>query len=57
MIGVHESLNPILISLYEDSFELIGVETKIGPKNKRFITRYGPQETWEEAEKLPFLLP
>ena len=56
MIGVHESLNPILISLYEDSFELIVVETKIGPKNSRFITGYGPQETWEEAEKLPFFI-
>ena len=32
MIGIHESLNQILISSYDDDFELIVVETRIGPK-------------------------
>ena len=56
MIGIHESLNPILINVYEDEFELIVVETKIGQKHVRFITGYGPQETWEESEKLLFFV-
>ena len=56
MLGVHESLNPHLIALYEEDFELIVVETKVGNKEIRFITGYGSQETWDETEKLPFLL-
>ena len=56
MLGIHDSLNPILISAYEDEFELVVVETKIGQKYIRFITGYGPQETWEESEKLPFFI-
>ena len=56
MLGIHDSLNPILISAYEDEFELVVVETKIGQKYIRSITGYGPQETWEESEKLPFFI-
>ena len=37
MIGVHGSLNPILISSYEEEFELLVVETKIGNQVIRFI--------------------
>ena len=29
MIGVHESLNPVLISSYEEYFELLVIQTKI----------------------------
>ena len=56
MIGLHESLNPVLISLYENDFELIVVETKIGKKQIRFITGYGPQEDWSDDLKAPFFV-
>ena len=56
MIGVHGSLNPILISSYEEEFELLVVETKIGNQVIRFITGYGPQENWDEMQKLPFFI-
>ena len=56
MIGVHESLNPVLISSYEEDFELIVIQTKIGNKVIRFITGYGPQEGWDESDKLPFFI-
>ena len=56
IIGVHESLNPHLITIYKEDFELILVETKVGNKEIRFITGYGPQENWDESEKLPFFI-
>ena len=43
-IGVHKSLNPILIEEFSEEFQLIGVEVSIGEKNVRVITGYGPQE-------------
>ena len=56
LMGVHESLEPLLISCYEDQFELLVVETKIGQEEVRFITGYGPQESWEEGLKIPFFV-
>ena len=56
IMGVHERLDPVLINLYENEFELIVVETKIGKKNIRFITGYGPQEDISADLKAPFLL-
>ena len=57
LMGVHESLNPKLITLYdEENYELIVVEAKIGNKEIRFVTGYGPQENWSEEEKLPFFV-
>ena len=56
ILGIHESLNPHLIVVYEEDFELIIVETKVENKDIRFITGYVPQESWDESEKLPFLL-
>ena len=55
-MGVHERLDPVLINLYENEFELIVVETKIGKKSIRFITGYGPQEDVAADLKAPFLL-
>ena len=57
LMGVHNSLNPKLITLYdEENYEMIVVEAKIGSKEIRFITGYGPQENWSEEEKLPFFV-
>ena len=56
IIGVHEILQPLLISAYKDEFELLVVETKIGNQEIRFMTGYGPQECWDEANELPFFV-
>ena len=53
-MGIHKSMNPMLISCYESDFELIIVETKIGKTKIRFITGYGPQEDWTDDLKAPF---
>ena len=37
-------------------FEMIVIEVKIGNKDIRIITGYGPQEHWVEAERAPFFL-
>ena len=53
-IGVHKSLNPILIEEFLEEFQLIGVQVSIGEKNVRVITGYGPQENWKRKEKISF---
>ena len=56
MMGIHESMNPLLVSVYEEEFELIVVETKVENKEIRFITGYGPQEDWPDDLKAPFFV-
>ena len=56
IIGVHNSLKPMLISEYCDEFELIVVEIAAGKQQIRIISGYGPQESWNEQERLPFFL-
>ena len=51
--AIHEDLDPKLIEEYNDPFELLVVEVM---GNKRIITGYGPQETWEEHKRVQFLL-
>ena len=46
----------MLIKAYSDDFELVVVEIKINNKEIRIISGYGPQETWNEADRLPFFL-
>ena len=46
----------MLISDYNDEFELIIVEIKLHNQQIRVISGYGPQETWCEAEILSFFL-
>ena len=53
-IGAHKSLEPVLIEEYSEEFELIVVEIKMGGKEVRIITGYGPQENWKRDERLPF---
>ena len=56
MIGVHNSLKPMLITEYSDDFELLVVEIEAGINQVRIISGYGPQESWTESERLPFFL-
>ena len=56
LMGVHKRLNPVLISVYENDFELIVVETNIANKTIRFITGYGPQEDVPDDVKAPFFI-
>ena len=56
IIGIHESLNPVLISEYNETFELIVVEIEINNKNIRVITGYGPQEGWKDEDRSQFFI-
>ena len=54
LIGAHRSLDPVLIEEYSEDFELLVVEVRIGTKDVRIISGYGPQENWKMDERLPF---
>ena len=54
LIGVHKSLEPILIEEYSEDFELLVVEVKMGNISVRIMSGYGPQENWKVDEKMPF---
>ena len=54
VVGVHKSLDPILVEEHSDEFELLVVEVKLGDKDVRIISGYGPQENWKREERLPF---
>ena len=56
IIGAHKALKPILIEEYSEDFELLVVEIKIANREIRIISGYGPQESWLEAERMPFFL-
>ena len=56
MIGAHKGLKPILISDYNEEFELLVVEITIANKKLRIMTGYGPQENWPEVQRIPFFL-
>ena len=56
LLGIHKGLEPMLISLHENEFELIVAEVKASNKEIRFITGYGPQENWIDSEKMPFFI-
>ena len=56
MLGVKETLNPVLIEEYSDTFELLVVEINVGENGIRVITGYGPQENWEISDKMPFFV-
>ena len=42
-MAAHKSLDPILI----EEFELLVIEVKMGGRDVRVITGYGPQENWK----------
>ena len=54
MIGIHTALRPILITEMNDPFELIVVEIKIGNREIRVMSGYGPQESWSPDQREPF---
>ena len=54
MLGVHMDLNPVLIHECSDAFELVVVEVAAGDTSIRVMTGYGPQESWDEIDKMPF---
>ena len=56
MLGVNKVLDPVLISDYNEQFELIVVEIKIRNTSIRIMTGYGPQEHWHESERIPFFV-
>ena len=43
-MGIHENLKPLLISTYEDEFELLVVETKVGNQEIRFLQGMAPRK-------------
>jgi hypothetical protein len=54
LIGAHKSLDPVLIEEYSEDFELLVVEVKLGSKDVRIISGYGPQENWKLEDRMPF---
>ena len=56
LIAVHKSLNPVLIEEYSDEYELLVVEVKMGDKEVRIMSGYGPQENQKKEDRLPFFL-
>ena len=54
LVAAHKSLDPILIEEYSEDFELILIEVKIGGRDIRIMSGYGPQENWTVAERMPF---
>ena len=49
MIGVHETLKPMLIAEYDDEYEVLVVEINISGKEIRLITGVGPHENKTEV--------
>ena len=56
MVGIHSSLNPLLIQEYNEDFELVVVEFSVNHQNIRVMSGCGPQESWPEEERLPFFM-
>ena len=50
-IGVHETLNPVLIEEYSSEFELLVVEIKVNKRDIRIISGYGPQKTCQRLKE------
>ena len=44
ILGIHKSLEPVLIEEYEDTFELLVAEINVKNLKLRIITGYGRQE-------------
>ena len=46
----------MLIEEYSEGFELLVVEVTVRNKDIRIVSGYGPQESWPEAERMPFFV-
>ena len=49
-------MQPVLVAEYCEQFELLVVEVQVANMSIRVITGYGPQETWENKDRLPFYI-
>ena len=56
MLGVHVSHKPVLISEYSDDFELIVVQVKLGTKQARIMSGFGPQENLDTDKRMPLFV-
>ena len=54
MIGAHKALKPVLITQYDDTFELLVIEINVANKDVRVISGYGPQENFLATERVAF---
>ena len=54
LIAAHKSLKPVLIEEYSEEFELLVIEVKLGNKDIRVMSGYGPQENLSKEERLSF---
>ena len=56
MLGIHKSLNPVLVEEYSETFELIVTEVKVEGQEIKVMSGYGPQESWKDSDKMPFFV-
>ena len=56
LVGVHNSLKPVLIAEYNEDIELVVVEISISGRHIRVISGVGPQENQCQTARLPFFL-
>ena len=56
LVAAQKSLNPKLIEVYEDDFDLIVVEVEVKEKEICVISGYGPQENWPEEKRRQFFV-
>ena len=49
-------LKPVLVQVYNETFELLVVEITVANKVLRVITGYGPQENWDQNSRSPFYM-
>ena len=54
LVGVHKTLDPVLIEEESDENELVVVEITVGGKRIRIMSGYGPQECWPIERRLSF---
>ena len=54
MLGAHVKLQPVLISEYSETFEMLVVKVKVEGREIRLITGYGPQENQTADKTMPF---
>ena len=54
MLGAHVRLQPVLISEYSETFEMLVVQVKVEGREIRVITGYGPQENIKADKAMPF---
>ena len=54
MLGAHVKLQPVLISEYTETFEMLVVQIRVDGREIRVITGYGPQENQKSDKVMPF---